>query len=682
MERLPIYSDAPNGLVYADSGYPEYDAASRLRNRGRIRLFLSVLAISLLISLSYTFLRPAVYESHATLLVTPPVIDQQAGEVSNAQHTRLQLRALTSHSLLSRVLEALPADGAPVDTSGLTLPVLQEMLNAMPVDNTHLITLTAQGPDRELLPVVLDTWVEVYHRDHTDAIAAESESATEEIDQQLGELQQKVAEKRQALDRFRRESDIVSMERNENRLLRRLSGLNDSLNKANEDKVKARARLDAIRAAIAQGQPIPTAHGQGSHANLEKRLVNIEEQLKELEHEFTPRYMSADPKIKALVRKRDLLEDKIRSNREQARKTALAEAEQEVVSTEQTVATLQRQLDEQKQEVMAFTTLFAEHEALQEELQQLETAYRKLQDQQLQLQVNKRRQFPQIEIRERAFLPERPSHPAYLRDAGISVAASLVFALLLLGLYDFLTRPARQAGTPGLKQVFVTATDPRMLASAASEPLPASPAVPALEHQMPRELSQAEVLELLRAAGPDIRLLLVCLLSGLSVEEVQALQWGDIDTGAGCLQVRGQGQRSLPLTAPLLAAFAQARPADPDAAAPVWQAADGAPLAGEDISAMLLFTAHDAGLTRPPEITPESVRHTYLAYLVRQGVRLNDLPRLLGPVPPGMLAAYGVHSPPGSAVPLESVGSVYPALEGFYQRPPDAAAAPDPDASA
>jgi hypothetical protein len=97
---------------------------------------------------------------------------------------------------------------------------------------------------------------------------------------------------------------------------------------------------------------------------------------------------------------------------------------------------------------------------------------------------------------------------------------------------------------------------------------------------------------------------------------------------------------------------------------------------------MLLFTAHDAGLTRPPDVTPESVRHTYLAYLVRQGVRLNDLPGLVGPVPPAMLAAYGVHSPPGSAVPLESVGSVYPALEGFYQRPPDAAAAPDPDASA
>jgi integrase len=472
------------------------------------------------------------------------------------------------------------------------------------------------------------------------------------------------------------------MERNENRLMRRLSGLNDSLNKANEDKVKARSRLDAIQAAIAQGRPIPTTHGQRSHANLKNRLVNIEEQLKELEHEFTPRYMSADPKIKALVRKRDLLEDKIRTNREQARKTALAEAEQQVVSTEQTVAALQRQLDEQKQEVMAFTTLFAEHEALQEELQQLETAYRKLQDQQLQLQVNKRRQFPQIEIRERAFLPERPSHPAYLRDAGISVAASLVFALLLLGLYDFLTRPARQAGTPGLKQVFVTATDPRMLANAASEPLPASPAVPGLEHQMPRELSQAEVLELLRAARPDIRLLLVCLLSGLSVEEARALQWGDIDTGAGRLQVRGQGQRSLPLTVPLTVAVAQARPADPDVAAPVWQAADGAPLAREDIGAMLLFTAHDAGLTRPPEVTPEGVRHTYLAYLVRQGVRLNDLPGLVGPVPPGVLAAYGVHSPPGSAVPLASVGSVYPALEGFYQQAPDTAVAPDPDASA
>jgi succinoglycan biosynthesis transport protein ExoP len=682
MPRLPIYRDMPDGVVYSNSQYPEFDPATRIRNRGRIRIFLSAVAVSSLISLSYTFLRPAIYESHATLLVTPPVINERMGETSNAQHVRLQLQSLTSHGLLSRVLEEVSASGSLLDTSGLTLPVLQGMLSAVSVDNTHLIALTAEGPDKELLPVVLNTWVEVYQGAHRDAIEAESSSATLEIDQQLVELQQKVTEKRQALDRFRRESDIVSMERNENRILRKLSGLTDSLNKANEEKVTTQARLAAIRTAIAQGRPIANSHGQDSLTNLEQRLVEIEEGLKELEHEFTPRYMSVDPQIKALVRKRELLEAKIRNNRRESKQIALAGAEQDLASARQAVASLQRQLDEQKQQVMEFTTRFAEHEALQEELLQLETASRETQDQQLQLQVNKRRQFPQVEIRERSFLPERPIHPDYLRDAAISLAVSVVVGLLLLWLYDFLTRPARHAGTHEFKQVFVTSPETRVLARGADERLSQSPEGLALEHQLPRELSQAEVLELLQVAGPDVRLLVVCLLSGLSAEEVRVLQRGDIDTDAGVVHVRGESGRTIPVTPSFIASIGEWMPKDPDATAPVWQDASGKPLALDDIAAMLLFTAHDAGLTRPPDITPESIRHTYIAYLVRQGVRLNDLPGLVGQMPPGMLAAYGVHSPPGSAVPLASVGSVYPALEIFYQKPSNAGSAPDPGQSA
>ena len=91
----------------------------------------------------------------------------------------------------------------------------------------------------------------------------------------------------------------------------------------------------------------------------------------------------------------------------------------------------------------------------------------------------------------------------------------------------------------------------------------------------------------------------------------------------------------------------------------------------DDLAAMLLFTAHDAGLTRPPEVTPGAVRHTYIGYLVRQGVRLNELPALVGPVPPGLLASYGAYSPPGSALPLDSVESIYPALDDFYRQAPD-----------
>ncbi len=122
-------------------------------NNRRIRIFLSVLIISLLISLSYTLLRPAIYESRATLLVTPPATDERLSDISNTQHVELELQHLAGHSLLATVLETLSSANDLDGVSGLTVYDLDEMLEAVPVANTNLVELMARGPGKELLPV-------------------------------------------------------------------------------------------------------------------------------------------------------------------------------------------------------------------------------------------------------------------------------------------------------------------------------------------------------------------------------------------------------------------------------------------------------------------------------------------------------------------------------------------------
>jgi hypothetical protein len=43
------------------------------------------------------------------------------------------------------------------------------MLAATSVGNTNLIELTARGPDKHLLPMVINTWIDVYLDAHDDA---------------------------------------------------------------------------------------------------------------------------------------------------------------------------------------------------------------------------------------------------------------------------------------------------------------------------------------------------------------------------------------------------------------------------------------------------------------------------------------------------------------------------------
>jgi uncharacterized protein involved in exopolysaccharide biosynthesis len=678
MPRLLPRNDGLYGYSYPDSRNEAAEVSNKLRNRRRLLLFLSVLITGLLVSLTYTFMRPAVYLSKATLLVTPPAINEQLGDISNSQHVELERQALLSHSVLSATLDTLVSVDRKIDVDEISLVTLDEMLDAEVVNDTNLIELLAAGSDREQLPVILGAWLDTYTALHRESIVNQSASETDDITRQIDGIRQKVDTKRAELEQYRSDYDIVSMERNENRILKRLNGLTDSLNTATEEKVVAQARVSAIQAALAQGRPVGSDRAQAGLVSLEDRLVSIQEEIEELEREFTPQYMSMDPGIAALVKKKKLLEDKINRKRREGGEITLAEAQQDLSSARQSVSSIQQQLDEQKKTVMEFTARFAEHEALQEELLQLEAQYRTVQQRQLEMEVDKKKLFSQLAVRAYPFLPDRPVYPYYMRDAGISVAASFLLALLTVWFYDYLNRPVRRAAVAEIQPVFVSTPLPGALQQVAGDRLPHTQAAPqALVQQLPRELSDTEVLAQLEAAAPDTRLLIVCLLSGLSTEELSALRWRDIDSDTNVLYIPGQMGRNLVISQPLRAAIAEYQSSDPDPDSPLWQDAGGEPLSDSNLEALIACAAHDAGLTRPSEVTSETFLHTYVVYLVRQGIKLSDLDKVVGRIPPTVLAAYGVFSPPGAALSLDSIERVYPALPIFFTTTTDGLSATD-----
>jgi len=59
-----------------------------------------------------------------------------------------------------------------------------------------------------------------------------------------------------------------------------------------------------------------------------------------------------------------------------------------------------------------------------------------------------------------------------------------------------------------------------------------------------------------------------------------------------------------------------------------------------------------------------ALRHTYLVYLLRQGIRFADIGRIVGRLPPQELAAYMRYAPSQPRLPLEQIELVLPALRG------------------
>jgi uncharacterized protein involved in exopolysaccharide biosynthesis len=189
-------------------------------------------------------------------------------------------------------------------------------------------------------------------------------------------LDEKVATKRQEVEAFRSNNDIVSAERDENQLLSAAKGLATGLNEAKTKLAAAEGELRAVRSGAAAGQALVAAKDNPTVADLERRASQLREELHDLQQRFTPQYMGLDPAIKAARARLDNLEQQIRTERTAGQRAAVAEAEGKVIATREAVEQLQQQINENKNAVQTFMARFGEYKAMQEDLTHLAAAPR------------------------------------------------------------------------------------------------------------------------------------------------------------------------------------------------------------------------------------------------------------------------------------------------------------------
>ena len=166
-----------------------------------------------------------------------------------------------------------------------------------------------------------------------------------------------------------------------------------------------------------------------------------------------------------------------------------------------------------------------------------------------------------------------------------------------------------------------------------------SPREPQPPVSHPRELLQEELAGILRNASPTGALFAHLMLRGLSPQEATALCGSDVNTASRTLHVGGASPgdlaREIPLDARLKDLIVNTFKVTPAGdAEPLLSVGNGNPASLGNLTSELLYAAHDADLEQPAEVTPDALRHTYAAFLARQGIRLADLARAVGPLSP------------------------------------------------
>ena len=361
------------------------------------------------------------------------------------------------------------------------------------------------------------------------------------------------------------------------------------------------------------------------------------------------------PRARALKTRLIELERQIDVQRVASQQAAVAAAEQERASARSTVERLQAQINAQKAGIQSFSSRFTQVKSQEDDLAQIEKASRDAMERYALLEASDRSRQPGLKLLESASVPRRPFRPDYLADAAIVLGLAFGLGLLAMWFVELFHRqpPAKapaatttvivppQWGLPqqGQGGGVLPGAEPPVLSASAPAALGVLPA----QAPIPRELSQSEASALLAAAG-EARFMAALLLMGLTADEVTALRQQDLDAAAGALHIGGHARRTLAVPGAVLAS-APAASADP--AAPLLKDASGAALSTADIESMVACAALDAGLSAAATVTADALRHTCIAWLVRQGLRFSDLAGMVGRPSAEALAFYAELAPDG-----------------------------------
>ena len=631
----PADFDADTGFNHAPVAPPKY----------RWRIFSLTLLVSLVAGLLFTWWRPPLYQSSAMLALSA-LPGQVTSEVGAAELLIDHQQRLMSHQLLAELADQLD------DGQALPLLQLKSMLNASVLDGSGLIRLEAAGEQASLLAPILTNWIQLYLANTDHRTRQDDDDTLQQLSTQQAALTRMLRDKRAELDAFQQTHQIVSLERDEVRLINQMKALGGSLDQTTADKAEAQAELAAINDAMARGRWLVRPQDQSGIDAIEREIVALEQEWQEYAEIYTPEYLQLDPKMVAITNKLTLLRAGREEKRAMSQQLRREEAEQHLAAVGQKEQDLQQQLAAMQEQVRQFSNHLARYTELNQSYEQLQLQLQEVENALTQQEIRPAGISP-LELLDPPFVPQRPASPDYWRDSALSLGGALVVAVLAVLLYNLLH--PRQSASPlfTLRPMAEPSEQPPV-----REVLPGAPA-PRMAYQPDGELTLEEWQQLFCVAAPPTRLAMMLLLSGVKPDELVQLCWSQWDRQRGILALSGASARQIAL-APAVVQTAEL--VEGDGEGHCWQSPAGGLLSAETFNSMIDCAVHDAGLSAHHHISGELIYHFYLVYLVRQGARLGELSRLVGYLEPQTLTGYRRYSPPGGGRPLDEIDYCHPAL--------------------
>lgn len=582
--------------------------------------------------------QPAIFHSQAILHFSYPSETELEYSQLAERKMGIHQQRLTSNSVLQQTQEKLAID------TGIQLDIqaIGQLLSAQV--SGRIITLTAQDKQPEILEQVISSWISVY----TEIVENERlQNSTQELlssNTQLQTLNKKIQDQKFVIAEFANAHNITSLERDENRVLSKIRALSTGLDKAIADQTTAQARLNSLRESEGKEESIVRDTDKAQINQTRQALQTLSNELTLLREKYTQAYLDRDPSIVRKLQAAEKLKVSLAAQIQESETLYLQEAERNLAAAVDKVEQTKSQFNQQNAEAQAFSQKLQEYKILNDDLIALQDQAKNIRSQQVRQEVSQPFDA-KISVLEPAYTPEFPSGPDYWTWTLICLLAALglgIFALLLFGYI------MKQKQTPAPATNFVVMPghtvaegyNANQLAQAQTAQLVAAqPSTLSLADkkivQIDRVLTFDESKALINIANLQGKLIISLVYAGLNKQEIFDLKSEDLSGDYRIVNLKGASSRSLQMAPPLAKSLEEYFLSAPDGDV-CWTNIQNL----EDLDHVVANLAHDAGLAEADNINLAVIRHTYIAFLVSQGCRLNDLEKIVGAMPPSELSQY------------------------------------------
>lgn len=374
----------------------------------------------------YQLRQPKVYRATASLIFesnNPQVIDiqevvdtsLQSATADTALQTHVgQIKSLSFYEYVQQTfteeeIERLLSPYLIPEEKGKspTLPdIILAGIDASLVRGTYLISISAEHRDPECAALIANRYAREYIDYHRERTASGNDAALAFLREQRAELLDKVGKADAALQEFRQTHNLVSLQENQNIILRRLSKLSEQLMEARVERLALDSKLAHVQEYLVEDKnllEIEFIASYGSVRMLMKHLDELESERALLEE----RYLEKHPKMIEITSLIETINKQLRENTRMA-VTELLSHQKEVANHE---ALLETELADSENESLRLEEIAAEYEVLLRQAESSRNAHTRVVDRLNETMIASQLNHINIKIADGSPLPHKPIEP-------------------------------------------------------------------------------------------------------------------------------------------------------------------------------------------------------------------------------------------------------------------------------